>query len=105
MVTGIYNRRTVDVEIVVTDLRSGQVVWTDRYKHVTEDQNFKAKTGLDVLGGVIQGAVKQDMNKEHAVVADVLVGRLPWCPRENPPPPPAPPAANAEPGAAVAAPR
>lgn len=106
MVTGVYNRRTVEVEMVVTDLRSGQVVWTDRYKHVTEDQNFKAKTGLDVLGGVIQGAVKQDMNKEHAVVSDVLIGRLPWCPREAPPPPPpAPaPAPNAAPGGAVPAP-
>lgn len=93
LVTGVYNRRTVDAEIIVTDLRTGEVIWKDRQRVVTDDQNFNAKTGLGVLAGAVQGVVKGDMTKEHIKLADVLANRMPWCPRQSPPPPPVEPAA------------
>ena len=103
-VTGIYNRRNLEADIVLTDLRSGKVIWTDRQKIVTDDTNLKAKTGLDVLGGVVAGAIQHDMKKEHNALADVFASRFPWCPRQAPPPPPPPPADPAAPGAPAPAP-
>ena len=99
IITGIYNRRTVDLEVVLTDLRTGQEVWRDRQKVVSDDDNLRAKTGLDVLSGVVRGVAKGDMTKEHVRMADVVAARLPWCPREPLPPPP-PPAGTA-PGASA----
>lgn len=102
LVTGVYNRRSIDAEIVVTDLRTGNVIWKDRQRVVSDDQNFGAKTGLGVLAGAVQGVVKSDMTKEYIRLADVLVNRMPWCPRQAPPPPPPPPAGPAPDAAAPA---
>jgi hypothetical protein len=98
LVTGVYNSRKVDAEIIVTDLRTGEVIWKDRQRIATDDQNFGAKKGIDFLAGAVQGVVKADMTKEHILMADTLVNRMPWCPRQAPPPPPPP----VEPAAAAA---
>lgn len=98
MVTGVYNKRTVVAEIVVTDLRSGEVIWKDEQRFTTSDSNLGAKYGVQVLAGAIEGVAKSDMTKEHATLADMLANRLPWCPREAPaPPPPPPPGATGAP--------
>lgn len=91
MVTGIYNRRTVEVEVMLTDLRSGEVIWKETRKVVTDSAaNVGGKAGLaNFVAGAVDGLARADLTKEHQNVAAQLANAMPWCPRE-PPPPPAP---------------
>lgn len=91
LITGVYNKRTVAAEVIVTDLRTGEVIWKDEQKF-TASEMHQSKYGIQVLAGAVEGMVKSDMQKEHAQLAEMLANRLPWCPREAPPPPPAAPA-------------
>ena len=94
LITGIYNRRTFEAELQMIDLDTGAELWRDRRSITTDDENFKANTGLEVLSGVAKGVQKSDMRKESGILAQAFINSLPWCPRQPPPPPPAaPPAA------------
>jgi len=80
--TGIYNRRKVEAELILTDLRTSAVVWKGR-------RNFVGGEGDDkVIGGLITGIAKNKMREEHAALAEIMVAGMPWCPREAPPAPP-----------------
>lgn len=99
LVTGVYNRRKVEVELILTDVRSGEVVWKDTRSFATDGAaNLSGKNALgNVLGGVVDGAVRSNMANEHQQLANQMANVMPWCPREPPPPPsPPPPLPQAE---------
>ena len=78
----LYNRRKVEAELILTDLRTSQVVWKGRRQVVGGEGDG------DVLQGLVVGVAKNKMREEHAALAEVMVAGLPWCPREAPPAPP-----------------
>ena len=101
IVTGIYNRRTLEANLVLTDVRTGAVIWTYRDKVTGEDQS-NPKTGLGLAMSVARGVDRANLNREVNVFANVAASNMPRCPREGeiawggqPIPPPAAVAAPA----------
>jgi hypothetical protein len=82
IVTGIYNRRTLEAQVTLTDVRTGVAIWSNREVVHGEDSTH-VKYGIDAAIGVARGIQASKLERESATLANILVGRMPWCPREG----------------------
>lgn len=90
IVAGVVNTRTVEAEVVLTDLRTGQILWHARDKVVdVEDSGIHAASqaknaneglALCLIGtvcGLISGASQHDMRQENEQLAHAIARRAP----------------------------
>ncbi len=82
IITGIYNRRTLDAELVLTDVRTGNVIWKYRDR-VTGEDSASAKNGMSLLASAVHGVERANLQREAATLANIAVNRMPVPPREG----------------------
>ena len=83
IITGIYNRRSLDAELTLTDTRTGSVIWTWRNKVTGEDSASVKSGGLNVLASAVRGVEKHNLAAEAQRLANIAVSNMPPCPREG----------------------